>query len=195
MKIIQIGANSGNDDVYSFIKEYINEIELVVLVEPIPYVIDKLQEQYEDIPNKFIEPIAIASTNEETKLTLYYEINSINYEICSFSKKHLIGHGIPESKIGSIEVPSMTVNSLMDKYQLTELDYLFIDTEGLDVFIIASIDFKKYKFKNIVFESAHTDGVRNQGNNYIETINYLNSLGYDIHPVNGLNSIAILRES
>jgi hypothetical protein len=30
----------------------------------------------------------------------------------------------------------------MEKYNLTDLDYLFIDTEGLDTYIINSIDFE-----------------------------------------------------
>lgn len=194
MKVIQIGANSGKDDVYSFISRNVNEIELAVLVEPIPYVLEELKAQYANVPNTFIEPIAIVAS-EETTLTLYYERNSINYEVCSFSKQHLLGHGCPEEKIDAIEVPAMTVNSLMDKYGLVELDYLYIDTEGLDVFIIASLDFKKYKFKNIVFESAHTDGVRTQGNNYQETVDYLVSLGYDVKRINELNSQATLREN
>jgi len=195
MKIIQIGANSGNDSVTQFINDNIDDIELAILVEPIPFVLDLLKSRYQHIDSVKIEPIAISADDTETTLTLYYEDNSINYEVCSFSKKHLIDHGCPEFKIKSIDVDALTVSKLMDKYDLTELDHLFIDTEGLDVYIIASLDFKKYKFKKITFEIAHTDGVRRQLNNYKEIIDYLFRLGYHVENIDGLNAIATLKET
>lgn len=195
MKIIQIGANSGNDSVAEFINNNINDIKLAILVEPIPFVLDLLKSRYCQFKTVKIEPIAISTDESETMLTLYYEDNSINYEVCSFSKNHLIDHGCPEFKIKSIDVVAITVNQLMEKYQISELDHLFIDTEGLDVHIIASLDFKKYKFKKITFEIAHTDGVRRQGNNYKEIVEYLNNLGYIIENIDGLNAVATLKET
>lgn len=195
MKIIQIGANLGNDSVAEFINNNINDIKLAILVEPIPFVLDLLKSRYCQFKTVKIEPIAISTDESETMLTLYYEDNSINYEVCSFSKNHLIDHGCPEFKIKSIDVVAITVNQLMEKYQISELDHLFIDTEGLDVHIIASLDFKKYKFKKITFEIAHTDGVRRQGNNYKEIVEYLNNLGYIIENIDGLNAVATLKET
>lgn len=191
MKIIQIGANSGNDNTSEFIIENIKNIELVILVEPIPFILDELSNNYKDIPNCVIEPIAISATEDETILKLYYEDNS-NYEVSSFSKKHILDHGCDELKIQSIDVKSMTVNKLMEKYDLNELDYLFIDTEGMDVWIIASLDFDKYKFKNIIFETAHTDGAKTKGYNYNEIVNYLQSIGYSVTNIDGMNAIAKL---
>ena len=51
MKIIQIGSNDGDDNVKQFINENQNNIDLVVLVEPIPFVLDKLKENYKDFPH------------------------------------------------------------------------------------------------------------------------------------------------
>ena len=72
------------------------------------------------------------------------------------------------------------------------MDYLYIDTEGLDVHIISSIDYSKYKINNIIFEIAHTDGAFKIGNNCNETINYLQSLGYTITNIDNLNAKASL---
>jgi FkbM family methyltransferase len=191
MKIIQIGANSGNDNTNKFIVENIENIELVILVEPIPFILDELSNNYKNVPNCIIEPIAIAANEDELILKLYYEDNS-NYEVSSFRKKHILDHGCADEKIKSIDVKSMTVNKLMEKYNLTELDYLFIDTEGMDVWIISSLDFNKYKFKNIIFETAHTDGARNKGYNYNEIVNYLESIGYDVTNIDSMNAIATL---
>jgi hypothetical protein len=74
----------------------------------------------------------------------------------------------------------MTFNNIMEKYSLINLDYLFIDTEGLDTYIINSIDFKKYNIKNISFESKHTDGPFITGENANQIINYLTQLGYTL---------------
>jgi len=43
----------------------------------------------------------------------------------------------------SIEAPSMTFEKLCDKYRLTDIQFLQIDTEGYDSEIIKSIDFSK----------------------------------------------------
>jgi FkbM family methyltransferase len=191
MKIIQIGANSGNDDVQDFIFKNKNSIELVILVEPIPFIINNLKNQYNNINNVIIENIAI-SNNNDNNFILYYEENS-NYEVSSFSKQHLLDHGCEMNKIKNIIVESITFNNLMEKYNLNYLDYLYIDTEGLDVDIIESIDFKKYKIQNLIFESNHTDGAFKKGENYNRVCNYLNNLGYTIENFNSLNTIAKLK--
>lgn len=190
MKLIQIGANSGKDDVFNFILNNKSCIDLVILVEPIPFIINNLKQNYESIDNIIIENIAI-SDEDVSEFVLYYEENS-NYEVSSFSKRHILNHGCPEHKIKSINVPCLTINQLLEKHNLVELDYLYIDTEGLDVHIIASIDYSKYKINNIIFETAHTDGVNTRGINYSEIMNYLNSLGYSLTPQDNLNMKASL---
>jgi FkbM family methyltransferase len=192
MKIIQVGANSGNDEVYHFIKNHIHEIDIVILVEPMPYVLDKLKLNYQLFKNIHIEPVAIVPS-DQNKLVLYYEKNSINYEVCSFSKQHLLDHGCPEYKIEKIEVAATSINNLMKKYNLDQIDYLFIDTEGLDISIIKDLDFNLYTFNNIIFESAHTDGVFQKGQNYNNIVDYLHNLGYNITTDNHLNSTAVLQ--
>jgi len=190
MKIIQIGANSGNDHVFDFISKNHNEIDLAILVEPIPFIISELKDQYKTYNNIIIENIAISDENI-TDFTLYYVENS-NYELSSFSKQHILDHGCPESKIKSVIVPSLTINQLLNKYNIIELDYLYIDTEGLDVHILGSIDYFKYKINNIIFEIAHTDGAKRQGSNFLEITNYLKNLGYTLTLIDNLNIKASL---
>jgi FkbM family methyltransferase len=193
MKIIQIGSNNGNDSVRQFITENQNNIDLVVLVEPIPFILDQLKENYKDFHNIFIENIAI-SDNELEKFTLYYEEDS-NYELSSFRKQHLIDCNCSLEKIKSIDVNCLTINQLFEKYNIDTLDYLHIDTEGLDVYIISSIDFNKFKIKNIIFEVIHTDGTQKLGTNYIETTEYLKKLGYNLSQIDGMNIKATLHEN
>ena len=181
MKIIQIGANNGKDEVFDFINQNRFNIELAILIEPIPFIINDLKDQYKELDNISIENIAINDDPNSKHLTLYYIENS-NYEVSSFNKEHVIVHK-PKDEINEIkflDIPCMTFNNIMEKYSLINLDYLFIDTEGLDTYIINSIDFKKYNIKNISFESKHTDGPFITGENANQIINYLTQLGYTL---------------
>ena len=193
MKIIQIGSNNGNDSVRQFITENQNNIDLVVLVEPIPFILDQLKESYKNFNNIFIENIAI-SDDEFEKFTLYYEEGS-NYELSSFRKQHLIDCNCSLEKIKSIDVDCLTINQLFEKHNIDTLDYLHIDTEGLDVHIISSIDFNKFKINNIIFEIIHADGTQQIGTNYTETIEYLKKLGYNLSQLDGMNIKATLYEN
>ena len=152
MKIIQIGANNGKDHVFDFIEKNQNSIELAVLVEPIPFIIDELKSQYKNINNIIVENIAITQDEDLNSMDLYY-LKDSNYEVSSFNKYHVINHKPNGStyELDSLSVPCMTINKLMEKHNIQNLDYLFIDTEGLDVHIIASLDFNKYKVKYITF--------------------------------------------
>jgi len=193
MKIIQIGANNGKDNVFELINNYKDSLELAILIEPIPFIIEELENQYKNINNTIIENIAITEDETLDKMTLYYLGNS-NYEVSSFSKNHVITHKPPGSSypLESLEVSCFTINKIMDKYNLVEIDYLFIDTEGLDVHIINSINFEKYKIKNIIFERIHSDGAFTVGENFDKICTYLSQRGYDISTLDSLNVKASL---
>jgi len=193
MKIIQIGSNNGDDSVRQFIADNQNNIDLVVLVEPIPFILDQLKENYKNFNNIFIENIAISDDKFE-KFTLYYEEGS-NYELSSFRKQHLIDCNCSLEKIKSIDVDCLTINQLFEKYNIDTLDYLHVDTEGLDVHIISSIDFNKFKINNIIFEVIHADGTQKMETNYTETIEYLKKLGYNLSQLDGMNIKATLHEN
>jgi FkbM family methyltransferase len=193
MKIIQIGANNGKDEVFDLISQNRFNIELAILIEPIPFIIDDLKNQYKDLDNVSIESIAINDDPNSTHLTLYYIENS-NYEVSSFNKEHVIEHK-PEdetNEIKSLDIPCMTFNDIMEKYSVIDLDYLFIDTEGLDTYIINSIDFSKYNIQNIIFETIHADGPFTTGKNAEKTKEYLINMGYMLkYSEDGWDTMAI----
>ena len=192
MNIVQIGANNGKDHVFDFIKDNYDHLTLAIFIEPIPFVIDDLKKQYQEFNDKIhIENIAISHEKDIENMTLYY-LEGSNYEVTSFSKEHVIIHNPPQFNypVEEMKVPCLTFNEVMEKYNLTELDYLYIDTEGLDVYIISSIDFTKYNIKNIIFEFTHTDGAFRVGENFHQTKYYLQQLGYTVSPLDSLNAIA-----
>ena len=51
----------------------------------------------------------------------------------------------------------VTFDDIIKKYNINEIEYLFIDTEGYDYQIIRSINFNKIKINRIKFEYKHLD--------------------------------------
>ena len=65
----------------------------------------------------------------DTKFLKYYG-NHIP-AISSFDNKHLIKHGVKSSHIKE-KVRSLTIKKLLEKYNIINLDLLFVDAEGYD---------------------------------------------------------------
>jgi FkbM family methyltransferase len=190
MNIIQIGANDGDDEVYELISSNRDKISKAVLIEPIPYCIPALQNRYAEIKNVYIENIAITNNPDIKEQTFYY-INESNYQVSSLKKQHLTDHGVEDKLIRSISVNCLTISNIVDKYDIINLDYLFIDAEGYDYEIIKSIDFGKCNIKNIKFESMHIDGVHRKEQRYSDLVLFLGSMGYHVGEAQGLNTTAI----
>lgn len=192
MNIIQIGANSGNDHVFNFVSQNKDSINKLILVEPMSVLENSLKECYKDFPQTIIENVAIVP-NKTTEKMVFYHANSGNYEVSTFNPTHLLGHGLPEKDLTSSLVSVMTFSELMEKHNLTELDNLFIDTEGMDCNIIRSIDLKRFKIKKIQFESAHSDGINLRGSNFESAVEYLQNHNYEISGHGGFDHLAVLR--
>jgi FkbM family methyltransferase len=192
MKFIQIGAHIGNDEAYNIIKNY--DVEFGLLIEPLPHLIPKLKEFYKDIPNIIIENKAI-SIQQEKNIVFYYDTKDSNTELGSINKQHLIDHKVNKDDIKEIIVPTETLGSILDRYNIQELDYLFIDTEGLDCLIINTLDFQKYKIHNIIFEDLHSDGSWTKGINYNTTIKKMKSEGYKTEKINNNNTQCFLQDN
>lgn len=153
MKIIQIGAHKGNDDMTNIIKNYEN-IELIILVEPQSQYNDSLIDCYKDYNIK-IENLVVVDNPEINKVTFFTCVDEKDTEISSLDVNHLLKHDKPNYIKNNFDC--ITVNNLLDKYNITELDILFIDTEGFDDKIIMSIDYEKFNIKSIFYENLHIE--------------------------------------
>lgn len=161
MIALQIGSNKGYDDFTNLILN--KTIDKLILVEPFKEHNESLNKCYFNIKNKHIENIIItndSSKNEET--IFYHEEDSEHddkFELASLNKNHSlrIRENYTDSGIRERVLKSMTVNDLLLKYNIKELDLLFIDTEGMDEKIIKSINFNMFKIKEIYYENLHVD--------------------------------------
>jgi FkbM family methyltransferase len=164
MNIIQIGTNKANDDITPIITHYSSILNKFIAVEPLSIHHPQIKECYHNIPQLIIEGIAITPIPTSQKLTFYYhKEDGPGYEVASTSKEHILKHVIfnpklTEDGIVTLSVDCLTLNQLFEKYDLVNIDVLYIDAEGLDFELIKSIDFNKFNIINIVYEHLHIDG-------------------------------------
>jgi len=168
MIVVQIGAFQGDDDLTKMIKNV--EVSKLVLVEPQKEFNDKLKECYKDY-NFVIENVVITPNEHETKVKFYHCQEEKNKEISSISKEHLFKHN--QMNFIESELDCITINNLLIKHDISTLDILFIDAEGMDEQIIKSIDFDKFNINKIYYENLH---INNQ-----ELIRFLQSKEYNIN--------------
>ena len=80
--------------------------------------------------------------------------------------------------------------SLAEKYSISEIEKLQIDTEGSEYEILKSIDYKKIEIKNILFESKHFDGTFQEGEKLKEIEKLLKKNNYLVEKIDKENFLA-----
>lgn len=78
-----------------------------------------------------------------------------------------------QSTTKAIDVPCYTLNGLLDLYDIKQIDYLSVDTEGAEREILLATDFNKFKIGVIEFEENYPEMTR-------EIHPYLISKGYTL---------------
>lgn len=162
LRVVQVGANKGNDELYNYIQENYDQLEFGLFVEANSLHIDDLAECYKNYQNIIIENIAIKvpSQNQDI-LTIYYHTNEHpHYGISSCNIEHLKKHmewcpHLQGGEVKSFDVSCITLDDLFEKYSITELDILFLDIEGIDAEVLLTFDWKKYSIKRVEFEHLH----------------------------------------
>ena len=159
--LIQIGANDGEnfDELSYFIKRFKTES---ILVEPIYEHIQKLKETYSSHTNIKLENVAIFEEEEKKYLfSVKKEFREIygNHAkaISSFTSSHLLKHGIKKKHIEKIEVKSISINQLLEKYKINKVDLFYCDAEGYDGNIVLGLLKSKIQCKIIIFEYIHVE--------------------------------------
>lgn len=144
---IQVGANIGNshqDIIWPIIRE---RKWKGIFIEPIPHAFNKLIENYKDLEGSFFENIAIMNYNGYVDI---YWSPLYNAEISSVNWMHS-----PDRNVNKITCPCLTLEGLFKKYNLTTVELLQIDTEGLDGLILLRTNFNNIHPKYIRFEHLH----------------------------------------
>ena len=190
--IVQIGAYVGNDDVYKII---VNEPNInALLIEPVPWYFDKLKQNYSNIPNPnrisfdnsvihIYDGECIFHCMKEVEYEFNYntdknwgpEISGVNLELIKEHEQYLNNQHF---QYKTLNLKCITSLSLINKYNITDIEFLKIDAEGLDYDLITNWSYDKVKPKYLKFEHCHLDGHINS-NSSANTLNiFLNNRGY-----------------
>ena len=196
--LVVIGAHSGIH-IKDLISEYANH--KVLLVEPVPYNYQILENNYRNNENIFISRNAIF---DEAKKDNFYHVKKESIkklgkhwasQIGSFDKNHILNHknkrfDITDDDIQITEVEFITFQDLVKKYSINSINKLQIDVEGAEYKIMNSIDYNKIKIKNIFFESKHFDGTFTEGEKLKKIKDKLILNGYNLKQIDKENILA-----
>lgn len=163
-QFLQIGANDGVsfDPIYEFVTT--NHVSGVV-VEPLKDMFASLCYHYRNQPQ--IKPVNIAIHQHEKEITLYRtdpgasaELPNWTQGIASINSDHHKKSSTPSKYIVEEKVKCLTLDELLEQYNINSLTLLQIDTEGYDYEIIKGINFNRIKPTVIHFE--HGNGVMSE---------------------------------
>jgi len=199
---VQIGANDGVTG--DSLRPFITRLQWKgVLVEPVPYIYKRLVENYEGYRGLHFENSAIGIEDgyqnfyalsefdlQNNRLFTDYNKYKID-QLGSFNKETLLKHSFMhpqfEKLIEEVKVPTLTFNSLLNKYNIKKIDLLQIDAEGYDFELLNSIKFDKVIPGILVFEHQHLTK-----NDYKTSVEKLRKVGYKFY-VNNWDTVCILR--
>ena len=165
------------------------------MIEPVPYLFDRLRLSYSGAEG--IRFVNAAISDHDGTQRLYYLPEDPDdstlppwYDtLASFRKDVILRHQkeIPDigERLTTLEVPCITFETLCRDYAIESIDLIHIDTEGYDFEIIKSIDLGSLRPKVVIFEHYHLDL-----NDYTDCTDHLGSLGYE-HVSIGMDTICL----
>ncbi len=160
---VQIGANDGQqrDPLRDNIAR---RAWSGVMIEPVPYVFERLASHYSEHPRVRLLNVAIADADGTRPLYYLPQSNDEGlptwYDaLASFRPDVLLSHVtfIPDvaERMATIDVPCWTFETLCRKEGLNVIDVVQIDTEGYDYEVIKLIDLERVAPLLLMYESLH----------------------------------------
>nr|AYC79424.1 hypothetical protein [uncultured bacterium] len=163
---VEIGSNDG--DQHDHLRPFIlSRPWRGIMVEPVPFVFDRLRRNYEGIDRVTLANVAIA--DRDGMLPFFHLVEEADpvskglpdwYDgTGSFSRDALLRHvaEIPdvEQRIVEAGVTALTLASLCRRHGVDRVDLLLIDTEGYDWEILRHVDFATIHPRLVVYEHFH----------------------------------------
>lgn len=162
----EIGANDGeqHDHLRPFI---LRGGWRGVMVEPVPYVFERLRRNYEGVEGVTLVNAAVAardgrlpffhlrdaSPEERAALPDWYD------GVGSFSRDALLSHApqMPDiaERVVEREVEALSFDTLLSRHGLDRIDLVLIDTEGYDWEILRTVDLARHAPRMVVYEHFH----------------------------------------
>ena len=196
-QVLQIGAMDGInfDDTRGFLDMYRWKS---ILVEPVPAIFNELKENFKDRDNYIFEQCAITEEDGEIKMLTIppdvIEKEGLHPGYKGMSALYPLRNGFGSDYQRDIDVkaqygvdimvPSLTLNSLLDKHNVQNVDILICDAEGYDWKIFKQLDFNIIRPKVIRLEYINlTDEEKELTKNKLIDNGYDVEIGQDIDAV------------
>jgi FkbM family methyltransferase len=153
--VLQIGACDGitYDPIHPWIKKYGWH---GILVEPQKDMFEKLKLNYRDNPHLIFENVAVAEDNQDRTLyTIKDENIKADWHVAIGSLLLDFYGRDSQDKMSSEIVHCTTFDAILDRYQVSRIDLLQIDTDGYDYKLIKLFDFERIKPRLLRYEHLH----------------------------------------
>lgn len=165
VRFVQVGSNDGlhNDPIFSMSSS--SELWTGILIEPVPYLFERLKANYKNSTRFIFENVAIGRNSD--KKPFYYvsehartalgNLPVWHDQLGSFDKNHILNHEIPqiESFIEVMDVKIFTLPDILIRNRWQNIDLLHVDAEGYDWEILSGIDLSILTPKMIIIEHTH----------------------------------------
>ncbi len=160
---IQVGSNDGTtmDPFYDLVTS--NKSWRGILIEPVPYLFDRLCANYNN-DTRFIF-VNKAISDSAKQLPFYYIsadaekslkgiIPSYYEQLGSFDRNHLVKYTgtYIEPFIMTVQVACTTLDAALEEHSISQIDLIDIDTEGHDFKVLSQLNLDKYHPLAIVYE-------------------------------------------
>jgi FkbM family methyltransferase len=191
--LILIGAHDGSKT-EGLIRPVIGDHK-ALLIEPVPFLFNRLRQRYAAIPNVVLRNIAIATTDGEIEFNAPRETaNSIipyGDQLGSVVRGHAVAHDARMSQhMEVIKAQASTFETLVEAEAISSVHTLFTDTEGMDAELLPTFPFSKIVPKQIIFEFKHADGYMRVGRKLASLLMFLDDHGYVVQVLDAENMIA-----
>ena len=190
VQVVQIGSNDGlsNDPVHSLLLR--NPSWQALLVEPVPFLFERLQRNYPAEPRFQFANVAIAES--EGTQPFYYLAESAREsaaqvsqhfdQLGSFDREHIARHcgTALNSFIVTTSIPTLPLPVLLERNGVSRIDLLHIDVEGYDWMVLRQLDLRHFRPAVILFEHKHlSDEARQAALRFLKDDYVITNLGAD----------------
>ncbi|MEI4828204.1 FkbM family methyltransferase [Bacillus sp. FJAT-53711] len=154
---VEIGAHDGISISNSYFFEKHKNWD-GICIEPIPEVFELLRKNRKCI---CIEGAISNENGNQDFLQIQGSLEMLSGLVDKFDLRHKERINIELQDCGGsckvVKVKTYTLQSILDNHNVTHIDLLSIDTEGAELAVLQSIDFKKVKIECIVAENNYQE--------------------------------------
>lgn len=196
VELVVVGAHNGSK-LFHVIERSANK-GTVILIEPVEWLFDQLVDKVSHLKNIICINKAVVE-KEEIKEVVFNApkqnantFNTVADQLGSLVLNHANNSvsGV-DDYFERVTVSATTFKKLFKEFEITHINSLITDTEGMDAVLLSSFPFDKIEPYEILFEFKHSDGTMKVGKNLANLLIRLTDLEYAIVPVDHENFYAV----